>query len=148
MGRHRAPDDDEPSDEYPESQPEDFGDDAGESEDFPAEPPPYTGGVPEPRYPARPPDDFPDDFPDTPGFFDFDEPSDDRTSEFARPEPPGRICRTTSSTHLTTSRTFRDGTRSRWRRTPGRRPAATEPSASDSAVTATTTAGDAGSASA
>jgi hypothetical protein len=94
MGRHRAPDDDEAagesSDEHPESQPEDSGDDAGylEPEDFPADPPPYTGAVPESRYPARPPNDFPDDFPDTPGFFDFDEPADDRTTVFSRPELP------------------------------------------------------------
>jgi hypothetical protein len=81
MGRHRAPDDDEPagepSDEYPESQPEDSGDDAGhrDPEDLPADPPPST-------------DDLPEDFPDTPGFFDFDEPADDRTAVFSRPELP------------------------------------------------------------
>ncbi|MGA9493015.1 MAG: hypothetical protein WBV80_22575 [Mycobacterium sp.] len=90
MGRHRAPDDDEPSDEYPESQPEDFGDDAGhqEPEDLPADPPPYPGAAAGPRYPARPSDDFLDDFPETPGFFDFGGPADDRTSVFGRPELP------------------------------------------------------------
>jgi Flp pilus assembly pilin Flp len=49
MGRHRAPDDDEPTDDSP--------------------------------------DDFSDDFPDSPGFSAFDEPDDDRSGEFARPEP-------------------------------------------------------------
>ena len=54
---------DEPSDDFPP--PEDFGD-------------------------AGPPD-FPDDFPDTPGFFDFDEPSDehrDHSGDFSYPEQP------------------------------------------------------------
>jgi hypothetical protein len=95
MGRHRAPDEDEPagepSDEYAESEPEDFDDDdAGyrEPEDLAADPPPYTGAHPESRYPALPPDDFPDDFPDTPGFFDVDAPADDRTTVFSRPELP------------------------------------------------------------
>jgi hypothetical protein len=95
MGRHRAPDDKgpagEPSDEHFESEPEDFDDDDAdyrEPEDVPADPPPYSGAYPEPRYPARPPDDFPDDFPDTPGFFDFDAPADDRTTVFSRPELP------------------------------------------------------------
>jgi hypothetical protein len=95
MGKHRAPDSeptDEPSDDYPP--PEDFGDTEGlrEPEDFPAAPPQYTGSFPEPRYPDRPPD-FPDDFPDTPGFFDFDEPSDehrDHSGDFSYPEQPER----------------------------------------------------------
>ena len=90
MGRHRAPDDEEPSDEYPESQPEDFGDGVGrrEPEDVSADPRPYAGPASEPDYSTRPPDDFPDDFPDTPGFFDFGDSADDRTSVFARPELP------------------------------------------------------------
>ncbi|MGC2344567.1 MAG: hypothetical protein WA630_11380 [Mycobacterium sp.] len=67
MGKHRAPDSDEPTDEPSDDfpPPEDFGD-------------------------AGPPD-FPDDFPDTPGFFDFDEPSDehrDHSGDFSYPEQP------------------------------------------------------------
>jgi hypothetical protein len=91
MGRHRAPDDEEPSEEYPESQQEDVGDDVGdrEPEDFSAEPSPHAGPGTEADHPTR----SPDDFPDTPGIFDFedradDEGADDRTSVFARPELP------------------------------------------------------------
>jgi hypothetical protein len=88
MGRHRAPDGEEPSEEYPESQPEDVGDDVEyrEPEDFPADPPPYAGPGSEPDHPTPPPDDFPD----TPGFFDSGDPADGRTSVFARPELPER----------------------------------------------------------
>ena len=94
MGRHRAPDSDEPTGEPSDdhSPPEDFGDAGGsrEPEDFPADLPQYTGSIPEPRYPDRP-SDFPDDFPDRPGFFDFDEPSDehrDHPGDYSQPEQP------------------------------------------------------------
>ncbi|MGA8328973.1 MAG: hypothetical protein WB777_06745, partial [Mycobacterium sp.] len=92
MGRHRAPDDEEPSEEHPESQPEDVGDDVDylEPDDIPADPPPYAGPGSEPDHPTPPPDEFPDDFPDTPGFFDSGDPADGRTSVFARPELPER----------------------------------------------------------
>jgi hypothetical protein len=101
MGRHRAPDSDEPDGEPPgdDSQPEDSGDAGGhlEPEDFPAAAPPYTGAIPEPRYPDRPPDDFPDDFSNGPGFFDFGEPSGDYPGDYSGPEqaeqdlPPAEV---------------------------------------------------------
>ena len=116
MGRHRAPDDeepiDEPSDDHPE--PEDF-DDAGgypEPAHFPADEPPYPGSFSAPRYPSRPPDDFSDDFPDGPGFFDFDEPADDRREEFARRRRPSGTCLPPTSIRRTTSPTSRGATRS------------------------------------
>ena len=94
MGKHRAPDSDEPADEPSDenSPPEDFEDagDVREPEDFPVGPPHYTGSIPEPRFPQRPPE-FPDDFPDSPGFFDFDEPSDEHREHpggFSYPEQP------------------------------------------------------------
>jgi Flp pilus assembly pilin Flp len=90
MGRHRAPDEDEPADEPSDDfpPPEDFGDagDVREPEGFPAEPPHDTGAIHEPRYPDRP--DFPDDFPDRPGFFDFDEPAHDHPGDYSHPEQP------------------------------------------------------------
>ena len=94
MGRHRAPDDDEPADEpsddYPG--PEDFGDAGGYREpgNFPADEPPHTDSFSAPRYPNRPPEEFHDDFDDHRGFFDFDEPADDHRDDFARPEQPER----------------------------------------------------------
>jgi Bacterial extracellular solute-binding protein len=92
MGRHRAPDEpDEPTGEPPAdySQPEDTGDVGGyrEPENFPADTPPHTGSIPEPRYPDRSPD-FPDDFPDSPGFFGFDEPADDHPGVYSHPDQP------------------------------------------------------------
>ncbi len=48
----------------------------------------YPGSFSAPSYPSRPPEDFSDDFADSPGFFGFDEPVDDRREEFARPAPP------------------------------------------------------------
>ncbi len=91
MGRHRAPDSDEPADEPSDDfpPPEDFGDDEGlrEPEDFPADPPRYTGSFPEPRFPQRRPG-FSDDFPDGPGFFDFDEPVDDHPGDYSPSEEP------------------------------------------------------------
>ncbi len=84
MGRHRAPDDDEPSDDYPE--PEQFEDGGGYREPPAprADEPRYPGSFPAPRYPSRPPEDFSDDFHDGPGFFDFDVPEDDRGEELPR----------------------------------------------------------------
>jgi hypothetical protein len=76
MGRHRAPDPDEPtgepSDDY--SEPHDFGDAGGyrESDDFPSATPPDTGGIAGPRYPDHPADEYSDEFPDDPGYFDYD----------------------------------------------------------------------------
>jgi hypothetical protein len=81
MGRHRAPDPDEPtsgepSDDY--SEPHDFGDIGGhrESIDFPSAPPPDTGSILGPRYPDHPTGDYPDEFPSDPGYFDYTDPSD------------------------------------------------------------------------
>jgi len=91
MGRHRAPDDDDgPSDDYPE--PEQVEDDGGYPEPPAprADEPRYPGSFSAPRYPSRPPEDFSDDFHDGPGFFDFDEPEDDRGQEFPRPAHPPR----------------------------------------------------------
>src|SRR5271170_252036 len=94
MGRHRAPDAnepaDEPSDDYPGA--EDFGDAGGyrEPENFPAGEPAFTDSFSPPRYPNRPPDEFHDDFDDHRGFFDFDEPADDHRDDFARPQQPQR----------------------------------------------------------
>jgi hypothetical protein len=79
MGRHRAPDPDEPtgepSDDY--SEPHDFGDADGyrESDDFPSTTPPDTGGIVGPRYPEHPADDYQDEFADDPGYFDYTHPS-------------------------------------------------------------------------
>ncbi len=61
MGRHRAPDSDEPADEPSDDfpPPEDLGDDEGtrEPEGLPADPPQYTGSVPGSRaFPQRPPE--------------------------------------------------------------------------------------------
>jgi hypothetical protein len=62
MGRHRAPDPDEPTDEPSDdySEPHDFGElgDHRESDDFPPAEPPSPGGFPGPRYPDHPADDF------------------------------------------------------------------------------------------
>jgi hypothetical protein len=85
MGRHSAPDEDEPTGEAPDDHPEgtDFGD-AGrfeEPEDFGADPLPYAGAPPEPRYPNRPPD-FPTDV------FDFDEFADDHPGDYPHQEQP------------------------------------------------------------
>jgi hypothetical protein len=91
MGRHRAPDDDdEPSDDGPE--PEQFEDGGGYREPPAPHPdePRYPDSFSAPRYPSRPPEDFSDDFHDGPGFFDFDEPEDDRGQEFPRPADPER----------------------------------------------------------
>jgi extracellular solute-binding protein len=91
MGRHRAPDDDdEPSDDYPA--PEQFDDGRGYREPPPprADEPRDPGSFSAPRYPSPPPEDFSDDFHDGPGFFDFDEPEDDRREEFPGPAYPER----------------------------------------------------------
>ena len=94
MGRHRAPDDEEPieepSDDHPE--PERVEDPGGYREPpaLPADEPRYPGSFPAPRFPSRPPEDFSDDFPDSPAFFGFDEPADDPREEFAHPAPPER----------------------------------------------------------
>jgi hypothetical protein len=91
MGRHRAPDDDdEPSDDYAE--PEQFENGGGDQEPpaLHADELRYPGSFSAPRYPGPPPEDFSDDFHDGPGFFDFDEPEDDRRDEFSRPASPER----------------------------------------------------------
>jgi hypothetical protein len=66
MGRHRAPDPDEPTDEPSDdySQPHDFGDLGGFREPAPA--PPHRD---------HQDDDYSDQFPDDPGYFDYTEPS-------------------------------------------------------------------------
>lgn len=91
MGRHRAPDPDEPtgepSDEY--SEPHDFGDlgDDRESDDFPPAEPPSIGGFPGPRYPDHPADDYSSGFPSDSGYFDYtDPPHRDEHSE-EQPHP-------------------------------------------------------------
>lgn len=85
MGRHRAPDDDdEPSNDSPDS--EQF-DDGGGHREPPApraDEPRYPGSFSAPSYPSGPPEDLSDDFHDGPGFFDFDEPEDDRGEELPR----------------------------------------------------------------
>jgi extracellular solute-binding protein len=73
MGRHRAPEPDEPtgepSDDFPE--PENFGDvgDYQKPDDFPAAA-------------------LPDDFPDAPGFFDYTDPPHDHPDDYPRQEHP------------------------------------------------------------
>ncbi len=80
MGRHRAPDPDEPtgeqSDDY--SVPHDFGEVRGhrESDDFSAAAPPETGGIIGPRYGDHPAGDYPDELPDDSGYFDYGDYSD------------------------------------------------------------------------
>jgi hypothetical protein len=88
MGRHRAPDPDEPSDDFP--QPENFGDvgDFQEPDDFPGPAPPDTGSIPGPRFPNRPPDEYTDDFPDVPGFFDYTDPRRDHPDDYPHQEHP------------------------------------------------------------
>ena len=88
MGRHRAPDPDEPSDDFP--QPENFGDvgDFQEPDDFPGPAPPDTGSIPGPRFPNRPPDEYTDDFPDGPGFFDYTDPPRDHPDDYPHQEHP------------------------------------------------------------
>jgi Bacterial extracellular solute-binding protein len=79
MGRHRAPDPDEPTDEPSDdhSEPNDFGDlgDYPESDDFPPAEPEGTGGFPGPRYPEHPADDDLSEFPSDSGYFDYTNPS-------------------------------------------------------------------------
>lgn len=85
MGRHRAPDDDdEPSDDYPDSEQFDDGEGHREPPAPAGDEPRYPGSFSAPRYPSRPPEDFADDFHDGPGFFDFDEPEDEPREEFPR----------------------------------------------------------------
>jgi hypothetical protein len=95
MGRHRAPDPDEPngeqSDDY--SEPHDFGDLGGyrEPDDFPPAAPPDTGGFPGARYPEHPADEYSGEFPSDPGYFDYTNPSDpshhDERDEHREEEP-------------------------------------------------------------
>jgi Bacterial extracellular solute-binding protein len=79
MGRHRAPDPDEPTDDASEdySGPHDFGDIGGDREpdDFPSTTPPDTDGIVGARYGDHPTDDYPDELPDDPGYFDYTDPS-------------------------------------------------------------------------
>jgi hypothetical protein len=95
MGRHRAPDPDEPngepSDDY--SEPHDFGDFGGyrEPDDFPPAAPADTGGFPGPRYPEHPADEYSGEFPSDPGYFDYTNPPDpshhDERDEHREEEP-------------------------------------------------------------
>jgi hypothetical protein len=92
MGRHRAPDPDEPngepSDDY--SEPHDFGDlgDYREPDDFPPAAPPDTGGFPGPRYPEHPADEYSGEFPSDPGYFDYTNPPDPSHHDEHREEEP------------------------------------------------------------
>src|SRR6201987_1905061 len=74
MGRHRAPDPDEPTDEPSDdySEPHDFGDlgDDRESDNFPPAEPPGIGGVPGPAYPAPPSVDYASGFQSAALYFD------------------------------------------------------------------------------
>jgi Bacterial extracellular solute-binding protein len=76
MGRHRAPDPDEPTGEPSDdfSEPHDFGDLGGhrEPDDVPPAAQPDTGGIPAPSFGDHPADDNPDDQ----GYFDYTDPSD------------------------------------------------------------------------
>ncbi len=89
MGRHRAPDPDEPTDEpsddYSESQ--NLADAGGyrEPDDFPPAAPPETGGFPGPSFAEHLGDDYPDEFHSDPGYFDYTNPSDH--DELLEPEP-------------------------------------------------------------
>ena len=78
MGRHRAPDPDEPTDEPSDdySEPDDFGDvgDYRESDDFPAAEPPSIDAFSGPRYPDHPADDYASGFPSDSGYFDYTDP--------------------------------------------------------------------------
>jgi Bacterial extracellular solute-binding protein len=80
MGRHRAPDPDEPtgepSDDY--AKPDDLGDFGGYREpgDFPPAAERDTGGIPAPSYGEHPADDDLDQFADDPGYFDYTDPPD------------------------------------------------------------------------
>ncbi len=91
MGRHRAPDPDEPTDGEPSddySEPQNFGDVGGyrEPDDFPPHAPPEPGGFPGPRYTDHPADDFPDEFHSDSGYFDYTNPPDH--DEHHEQEPP------------------------------------------------------------
>jgi hypothetical protein len=93
MGRHRAPDDneepvDEPSDDHPESEGFEDSGEYPEPPEFARDEPPYPGSFSVPPY--RPPDDVDDDFLEASGFFDVDEPEDQRRGEFSPPALPER----------------------------------------------------------
>src|SRR6202022_703877 len=76
MGKHRAPDPDEPTGEPSDdfSEPHDFGDLGGyrEPDDVPPAAQPDTGGIPAPRFGEHPAARNPDDQ----GYFDYPDPSD------------------------------------------------------------------------
>ena len=89
MGRHSAPDPDEPtggepSDDYPE--PHDFGDVGGhgEPDDFP---PAAPGGFPGPRYVDHPTDDYSDEVHSDSGYFDYTHPADHEGHREEEPHP-------------------------------------------------------------
>ncbi|MGA8545141.1 MAG: hypothetical protein WB785_07790, partial [Mycobacterium sp.] len=71
MGRHRAPDPDEPTSEPSEdySEPHDVGD-IGDSHE------PDTGDIPAESYGDHPTGDYPDQFADDSGYFDYTDPSE------------------------------------------------------------------------
>jgi hypothetical protein len=91
MGRHRAPDPDEPtgepSDDY--SEPQNFDDVGGyrEADDFPPAAPRESGGFPGPRYADHPADDYPDEFHSDPGYFDYTDPPDRDEHREQEPHP-------------------------------------------------------------
>jgi hypothetical protein len=91
MGRHRAPDPDEPTDEPSDdySEPQNFGDVGGyrEPDDFPPAAPPETAGFPGPRYTDHPADDYPDDLHSDPGYFDYTNPPDHDEPREQEPHP-------------------------------------------------------------
>jgi Bacterial extracellular solute-binding protein len=92
MGRHRAPDPDEPTDGEPSddySEPPNFGDVGGhrEPDDFPPHAPPEPGGFPGPRYADHPADDYRDEFHSDSGYFDYTNPPDHDEQHEHEPHP-------------------------------------------------------------
>jgi len=91
MGKHRAPDPDEPTDEPSDdfSEQTDFGELGGyrESDDFPPAEPPSAGGLDSPRDPDHPADDYAGGFPTGSGYFDYTDPSphDEHLEEHPHP---------------------------------------------------------------
>ncbi|HME77861.1 MAG TPA: substrate-binding domain-containing protein [Mycobacterium sp.] len=92
MGRHRAPDPDEPTDGEPSddySEPQNFGDAGGQREPdgFPPAAPPEPGGFPGPSYTDHPADDYSDEFHSDSGYFDYTNPSDHDEHHEHEPHP-------------------------------------------------------------
>ena len=114
MGRHRAPDDDEPADESSDDYPgpEDFGDAGGYREpgNFPADEPPYTDSFSAPRYPAGRPRSFTTTLTTIEGFSTSTTPlTITATTSPARSSPSG-TCPPPTSIRRTTSPASRDAT--------------------------------------